>query len=179
MYRLIQDFLCTQNFKKRKSKIQCFKSGSIAYMCPHCFNIIMAHGSRKLDYEFDTDDVWVSSYVGYTCKKCKNEIYQAIELDPNIASMISKLNKKGYTTAFCCEGHTSKNYNNEDAYIMFRALKMDPNNIPKYWYVDYEYDNGFTIRCDNTKYSKTKYLKSLDEWVDSLPDYECTKYINI
>ena len=95
MYRLIQDFLCTQNFKKRKSKIQCFKSGSIAYMCPHCFNIIMAHGSRKLDYEFDTDDVWVSSYVGYTCKKCKNEIYEAIELDPNIASMISKLNKKG------------------------------------------------------------------------------------
>ena len=170
MYRLIQDFLCTQNFKKRKSKIQYFKSGSIAYMCPHCFNIIMAHGSRKLDYEFDTDDVWVSSYVGYTCKKCKNEIYETIELDPNIASMISKLNKKGYTTAFCCEGHTSIKYENTDAYIMFNALKMDPNNIPKYWYVDYEYDNGFTIRCDNTKYSKTKYLKSLDEWVDSLPE---------
>lgn len=43
------------------------------------------------------------------------QLVEGIPIDKNIAESISKLNKLGYRTKFCCEGH----YNDTQAYIVF------------------------------------------------------------
>ena len=52
--------------------------------------------------------------------------YNAVEIDDNIADIIATLNKKGYHTRACCEGHEGDYYFN---YILFaEPLPSTPYN---------------------------------------------------
>lgn len=148
-------------------------SGTIAYMCPKCYNILYANG--KYDFNIKTNiDFYVDMVFGYNCPNCENNI-QAIELDPNIADDISILNKKGYKTKYCCEGHISDHQYISAPYIYFNNTHDDiAKNLPKTWYVDNDGYNGFVIRADINN-SKKKILEDLHKMVEKLPEVDKPK----
>jgi hypothetical protein len=100
------------------------------------------------------------------CGLCKNGL---AEIDPLLAETIQMLNKRGYKTKFCCQGHT--NTNPIQSYIMFD----DEVDLPNY-------PIGYTYRYPNIInkifYSKTNHnleeeiresAKKLYEWSKNLP----------
>lgn len=169
----------------KKQWLKRFTSGTIAFMCPICYNIIYING--KYDYKVTVpfiDEFNFDTIFNFKCPCCEN-IVKGIELDPNIAKDISRLNKKGYITKFCCEGHISKKEDrgSSDPYIFFEnGIKISEDILPKSWYIDNniydENDNKldrFIIRGNIKHYSKKQILNDLTEMINILPD----KYIFI
>lgn len=125
-----------------------------------------------------------------------NFIYsEAANIDPEIKEYIEKLNNKGYKTLYSSPGHKNIRAKEDpdkdgtyygkiycDARIMFdKDYKF--GKAPKYWHwrqVDGKSYldiipitfNDESEESRNKQYDewKEKYLKSLDEWIDSLPD---------
>ena len=95
------------------------------YLCSKCFDILY------------------SKY--HKCTKCdfKNYEEENIEIDSKLAFQISILNKKGYTTKFCCSGHSLDEW--VGTYIYFED-KMD--SCPEDWYID---DDGYIIRGNRNR----------------------------
>ena len=170
----IRRFYDSGGFKKSWLKI--FKSGTIAYMCPHCYNIIYMNGKTYSSISSSNiDDFYLNINLTFMCPFCENRVV-GIELDPNIAEDISILNKKGYTTKYCCEGHISDHQYITSPYIYFNNMHYDiAKNLPKTWCVDNDYD-GFIIRGDISN-PKKKILEDLHKMVEKLPevDYPITK----
>jgi len=94
----------------------------VKLMCPNCYNLrthvisMISNITIKdaidsyLDYDQKINDAGVYGYMvpkiyNTKCSKCKAEGKEQIILDYHIADTISILNKKGYRTKFCCEGH--------------------------------------------------------------------------
>ena len=92
---------------KNKKVKKCHKRyiGKLALMCPHCYEICMLDMDRKLKYNVK-DDCKITTFTKFfgKCKHC-HEFADYIEIDGNIAKTIKILNRKGYFTKFCCEGH--------------------------------------------------------------------------
>ena len=95
------------------------------YLCSKCFDILY------------------SKY--HKCTKCDFNNYEEvnIEIDSKLAFQISILNKKGYTTKFCCSGHALDEW--VSSYIYFED-KMD--SCPEDWYID---DDGYIIRGNRNR----------------------------
>jgi len=79
----------------------------------------------------DTDRIHSDEnrYVGGTCPKCKS---YAVEVDDLILPTIIELNKKGYTTKYCCSGHMDNEL--VGTYILF--THEAPLKIPKGFIVE-------------------------------------------
>jgi len=89
-----------------------FKSkGWIGLYCKHCF-----HPIKFKDYihfslpnikqdGFRPDTVSITPMYKFTCPKCGRTSIFHYELDVNITPMIAELNRKGFRTKYCCEGH--------------------------------------------------------------------------
>ena len=75
--------------------------------------------------------------------KCNNQL-DCVEIDDKIYPAIKKLNLLGYTTIFCCEGHTDNG--TIQSYIYFKCNTDDKmfDNLPEGWY--YEYYNYRKIK---------------------------------
>lgn len=83
--------------------------------------------------------------VGWKCHKCKGTHHEdCFPIDSQIALAISILNKKGYKTKYCCEGHASEDTN--EAYIYF---ENPINSHPKDFHIDP--NDSYTIRVDREK----------------------------
>ena len=95
------------------------------YLCSKCFDILY------------------SKY--HKCTKCDFNSYEEvnIEIDSKLAFQISILNKKGYTTKFCCSGHALDEW--VSSYIYFED-KMD--SCPEDWHID---DDGYIIRGNRNR----------------------------
>lgn len=156
---------------RKKQWLKRFASGTIAYMCPLCYKIVYING--KYDYNINTNIEEFNFYTEfiYNCPCCDHTV-KGIELDPNIAESISELNRKGYITEFCCEGHISKKNYQDPPYISFSTYYNSIKNLlPKSWYIDEDYNmaNMFVIRGDIKHYSKKQILKDLENMVNDLP----------
>lgn len=146
--------------------------GKIALMCPICYDI--KYVDININILVNKKDICCMLKYCSVCDNCKSNC-EFIELDPNIAEAISILNKKGYRTIFCCEGH-----DDNEAYIYFNSLYENAimkiiKNIDKLygssWFIDKEdYENGKLILRVTKGSKKTKYLKELKDWADELPD---------
>ena len=79
-------------------------------MCDKCYNIINL-GNIDIDLSPQvipgTNNALLTKGVAVNCERCPNESANIV-LDDNIAEVISLLNKKGYMTYGCCEGHEEK-----------------------------------------------------------------------
>lgn len=167
-------------------------NNKIKLMCHHCFTVHDTNVSiqRNICVQSDIKQPIVAGvfskyqYNG-VCPNC-GKASILIELDYNIGDIISTLNKKGYRTNFCCEGHGI----NDNGYISFRDVDANKNILeyakllPDEFYIDIENyslsadwyrqygekcENRYIIRWD---YGNQAYmLKELQEWADALPSY--------
>ena len=153
----------------------------------HCFYCnktekmnMVAH--IESDSEIKFVDNKVKESFSKTCKKCKCDMYI---IDEEVFDAIIKLNKKGYNTKFSCEGHSF----NVPAYIAFDEDFTDEDvekfEAPEHWFWDkgdsifrfhtlrtlgsIVFDTYFEIKKISFEEYKKEYLKSLYDWIDSLP----------
>lgn len=121
--------------------------GSLALMCPYCYEIHMADMDKKIKMKYHKKDndnykIFPSMKFNGICKHCHKPI-EFIEIDGNLGKTIKILNRKGYFTKFCCEGHDKvKNKNDKAyrAYIYFdngtTYLEFIRDFLPDSWYID-------------------------------------------
>lgn len=134
-----------------------FKSkGWIGLYCRHCF-----HPVKFKDYihfkipnikqdGYRPDAVSITPVYKFKCPKCGHTSVFHYEIDVNITPMIAELNRKGFVTKYCCEGH-SIDYDKalgcrhtlERSYIFFDIKKLPDANallevypLPKPWQRD-------------------------------------------
>lgn len=105
--------------------------------------------------------------------KCPNKDCsgQTIQLDDNMVSIVYELNKKGYTTQYCCGGHAT----DEDVTIY---IKFAPGiKIPKKLPIGYVQIGSTIRRTFPVGFAWAEYqvcinlaINDLIEWVYRLPD---------
>lgn len=174
------------------------KDGYITLMCPYCFSLYRIKTSyklvSKLEYdpcilEDDYEEVPnIESYIVdlkyymHKCVNCNAREVELIILDNNIAPSISLLNKKGFYTNFCCEGHLYDNGVIDTSYIYFKndCIMKYLDHLPKPWELDmsfYHDRNHCIINCRFTDIEKQKQgISDLYEFVKSLPDIATARY---
>lgn len=120
-----------------------YDSEKVRYLCPNCFedtNIVIANDPTVLFNEIEdiiVDDNKASDIEGITdlyltingtCKCCG---YSGtfIDIDSGMVEIIQELNKKGYMTTFCCEGHIKDEFNYDKAYVYFNVYSDDVDDI--------------------------------------------------
>jgi hypothetical protein len=137
-------------FNQEGTTVEFKKKGHIALMCPICFNYTVhrINTSFKItnyyDYDHRFGDLVNSNnvYSGYCTNPDCNHYTKFIELDINLAEIVSILNKKGYRTAYCCEGHI----NGEGisfTYIVFEDVYFKDN--------DYNLPDSYTVAIQTIK----------------------------
>lgn len=101
------------------------------------------------------------------------------ECDELMSPIIVELNKKGYTTLFCCSGHLvdeefgGQVFDFSSAYIVFdrTAFNVKKIQIPRGFEVDKEFDN-FVIRKRYTRENRFREILEtmleLETWVSYL-----------
>lgn len=94
----------------------------MALMCTGCFK-------QREFYEIKLEPTYHPYHVG-DCDKCGGVV---CEIDDLIVDTIIVLNKKGWTTKFCCSGHLNKNNGFVGTYIFFEKL---PDTHPQGFYKD-------------------------------------------
>lgn len=153
-------------------------NGTLALMCSNCYGLtyIDIEYNIKIKSKLYGHNVSISRdpKISITCKNC-HWYGDAILLDPNIAETISILNKKGYKTKYCCEGHSGekyqydgKDYYVDTGYIKFeKGICIDPDSLPESWYLVL---NDMIIK--SKKDHSITYLNDIYEWAKSLPEYK-------
>lgn len=164
--------------------------GMRAFMCPECYGMIF----KYVEYEDKTtlgDDskdaprIECSTYREFfieECPECGAKFVNLVELDFMMGNIISLLNRKGYKTLFCCEGHV-KGLEDHGHYESERHqpyITFDPSidivdecmhDLPLSWSLDIRYTavwGAVSIISYFTRESD-EYLYDLLDWVESLP----------
>ena len=173
----------------------------IGCMCPKCFSVkemdIVFSDVISPVYEDEFKDSYVSNEIYGKCPKCGKHV-KFIQLDINIAEIVGILNRKGYYTAYCCEGHLEENNDGimefNSPYIYFYYWSdteiLETYPLPNTWHIqpDDKECRIFSIRdtiCDNTpksiedyddyielvesSWDQEKSLSDIYEWALSLP----------
>ena len=180
MSKKIKKIKSAYNLKtKGKTKIYHFKyKGKMVLMCPKCFSTYIIEVDRKIyaNYSIEKGNriFPCSNFIGL-CKKCG--LYgEFIEIDGNIGKTIEILNKKGYYTKFCCEGHkkNKKEYTDLQSYIYFsnnlEYMNVIKEYLPKSWYIDYDdmRENRLSIRSKKDISLKQR-IKDIQKMAKELP----------
>lgn len=161
-----------------------------ALMCEGCFRLhyFEVNYSSFIKQVSDTNylfDLTSSLEVSFRCM-CGHEVKNDGNfMDPNIAPIIAELNRKGYWTRYCCEGHPELcgDYIYSRGYIMFINGKIMSEVIhqyplPKKWKVDESvkddpanyYKDGLIINYTGKNLDPPEVkLSPLLDWVDFLP----------
>lgn len=174
--------------------------GTEVFMCKKCFKIHKFMVKKQINYssrfeilntedyneefELDHDEVLFNlmdhlSYLSIPneiylrCDDC-NEVTDHAILDYNMAEIITELNKKGYTTAYSCEGHYDIR---SIPYILFKAKKSEKDKYEEmlnlivrnsgWWQWD--------IMSEDPKF--TYYKLELDTNFITLKDYNNNEYL--
>ena len=125
-------------------------------------------------------------YINFKTGKIKHyepEIPGYIEVDDLMCPIVFELNRKGYITKYCCQGHIE---DVSSSYIMFEYWVKLPS-IPKNWFLDkdlelttirYKYNDFLYEKFNQYEdyykiYNHLAYVHGeLYEWAKSLPEYE-------
>ena len=135
---------------------------------------------KKKESVKDTDTV--VSYKRAVCQHCWNNVKYCCcdelsdafyNIDENIQPAIIWLNRKGYYTESCCEGHS---WMNSFAYISFLHHYKFPKNLPKHWYgegksIQLPYKDALEGKESFEEVKKRK-LDEFIEWARNLPEFE-------
>lgn len=176
-----------------------------AWMCPQCYRVFKAnvmgasssggliHYSDDIIVEPVTHSIDVNAWCPYCyasgvngdpCEEGEFPLSRRkllANIDYRIVDIIAELNRKGYRTEYCCEGHVElpkiaymnnsrlygKRYREiEDfvfgitcGYIKFFYDKMPPTKEigqPKYWHYEEDGETFIVLRYDPSHYIKSK-----------------------
>lgn len=173
------------------------EQSTVALMCPKCFKwfkvILNRNSSFSVDYDLDDTNGKLETNlmnVNYSgkCSGCERRVI-FIDIDIELADIISTLNRKGYTTQFCCSGHVPY----ARRFILFDSEYNFPSS-PRYWrlmvnnninysrseiiielkdYTQFKQFNDFNLLEleKNSKIIKSILFDELNNWVNSLPQY--------
>ena len=129
-----------------------------------------------------TDTDTIVSYKRAMCQRCWNNVKHCCcedlpvgfyNIDENIQPAIIWLNRKGYYTNSCCEGHS---WMSSDACVSFLHHYKFPIDLPEHWY-----EEGNAIHLSykdavegNESFEEVKKRKmdELTEWAKNLPEFE-------
>ena len=148
-------------------------------MCKNCFHMepikIRVNNKIRLDRRNERVEVSNKTYCYYECPECGNHAV-GIELDFHIAPIIQVLNKKGYYTLFCCEGHSIY----DGGYIYFEddfAMRYIVY-LPDSCFVDLGdlREDKLIIRFEYC--NKYRALEEIYEWALQLPDRHIPRFFN-
>lgn len=169
------------NGKINKRYTSKFKNGKIYLMCCNCYMVnqynIYQTQNMYIDDPNNEIDIYFSDpqYTIKRCKYCKTENPETAVLDENIAFIISKLNRLGYKTKYCCEGHNNyiDDYNYESGYIYFedKSILDYLHLLPITWYLDIEllkYNNIVSIYFDYRDFDEA--IRDMVNFVWQLPN---------
>jgi len=133
--------------------------------------------SRKI-YK-PTPDEKIVSYKRAACPNCYNNAKHCIcstfpkvflDIDENIQPAILILNRKGYFTDACCEGHS---WRQDEASICFSAFYKFPKELPPFWRQEGRVFrlNYKSVAEGNESFEEVKIrkMKEFADWADSLP----------
>ena len=113
--------------------------GKLGLMCPLCYNTSIIKIDKKMKTKYNkNNNIRLISFFDGDCKVCKQHVVYT-KIDGNISKTIEILNKKGYYTDFCCEGH--KGHDSCNAYISFAnsdGYTHIKDILPDSWYIDME-----------------------------------------
>lgn len=130
------------------------------FYCTNCDNVFEW---KYIKYDPDV--------CAYPCPLagCDNFLF---EIDEQMILPVKILNQKGYITEFSCSGHF---FRYGGGYIKFKYPYDFPQPAPKGWYnnkrnnrIGYNIDENLNEM--NRQRIILKKIKSLLDWVDSLPD---------
>ena len=164
--------------------------GYVGFICEHCYGPIVVRTRKHLDMTYgenvpDDHYFWAKMIYSMNCPECGMPNEFDYELDPNMADPISRLNRKGFHTEFCCEGHNTERYmfrdnygygicdkSNSGAYISFvhpdQARILDYIPLPEPWTRDMTVHN-YTVDHNGQKIGYT--LDMTEKFVIRAPDY--------
>ena len=175
------------------------ESGNIGIMCPCCnyCDIIQINTTALTNMRYFKDKDTCEYSVGIQpsihaleCPDCGRYNLEMIQIDPSIVNIISILNRKGYYTAFCCEGHPDewddeeKAYIQVNPYILFndRTILEYIDTLPLSWYLDYDQfmtsEPAYRMRpCIRSEYcQQDEAIVELTKWVLSLPKQKINSF---
>ncbi len=163
---------------KRMKNPEGVKSNDLSsYVFASELGVITRHEKKNLE---ELNDLKIVSPSKAVCPRCWNNVEHCdcevfptsfMEVDEMIQPAIIKLNRKGYYTAACCEGH---DWRNDEAYVLFKVYYKFPIELPELWYSE-----GKVIRLnyksalqgnENFEDVKKRKIKEFIEWVDRLPE---------
>ena len=141
-------------------------TGDMGLICPNCLEATIYEGSVSIHRK--------PVHVQVLCPKCghKFSTHAFNIIDPNIVNTIAILNRKGYKTKACCEGHVSFYYGEKvsnDAYVYLDNVEdvniIEDHPLPQPWYIDKEdlAKDIFVIRCN-----EENKVHLLESWAKSL-----------
>lgn len=182
-----------------------FTKNELCLFCENCFNIYHVVCNMKIFFDISIDEIidksdnFNAGLIGLNrakrnihpeinyfdsisyksgereCPFCHVK-YSIVELDPDIAVAISILNRKGYKTNFCCQGHSIGN----NAYIAFENDSNIVNYLhllPDTWYFDLEdvkwsmIENNIVIRSDYIdEYNHAEAMDDIARFAEMLPE---------
>lgn len=140
--------------KKNKGEVK-------SKLCPRCYSKI--YRISKLGKTLEDKEKCISyineqTYVNGCA--CCGYVGPTLDIDVKLESVISMLNKRGYRTLNCCQGHINNHgHVVSTPYIMFspdivhneKELKEFEDSLPESWYIDndpYIIQPGIIIRGD-------------------------------
>ena len=147
-----------------------------SFMCKSCYNTLELNSDVFADVGFTNPEnipEHIKHCVSYsvefhlTCPYCSNNM---VHVDSGILKIVSMLNKKGYYTNQCGEGHRS----NPDvpfgkAYIHFSHSSFALPNIPEGFSVDRKTGTVLATHAPETEEEKKICIDNLGKWAKSLP----------
>jgi len=186
MDKITRDIRVLKNNKSLRTK----EKGKIGLMCPKCLKMHYADINNCITISNKNIDTNVEYYM--QCEECSSHT-KMIVIDYNIAEAIEILNKKGYFTVYCCEGHVE--YDIEDnlyyyapGYIYFLISYdksiLDRNPLPTEWLIyEEEAECGIFVIRENLSliepdFQNTGFKLTDKQHIELYADSK-TKYINL
>lgn len=145
----------------------------MSYLCLNCYEVYDETIQNVAPIQYG-----IREYRMCPKNNCNGEI---IEVDEMLVPIIIELNKKGYSTEYCCSAHTYDDENCVNTYIMF-SKGYKPETVPKGFTLETpNYNNNICLRKfyvkikDKLKLHKQimQTMIDLSNWVKKLPN--CNK----
>ena len=179
MYNIISEINTFNDNEKNQENKQLSILGVGGFMCEKCYKPILSHiNIHELLTPIGKDYIERGLIFNVQCSECNHVTkWQDWPIDPNILPLISELNRKGYKTEYCCEGHIYEP-NNQQSWIIFPyrihgILRKYPLEYP--WIIDEIFTSkncghrSRIITMGERYLSLIDRLYTLENWIKKLP----------